>query len=409
MNSNVLSKKSKKLLCVTLLIVALVACSLVITLSSKLYVEAEEVKTYVLTQAGKYNINDANAIVDFSGADALTEMRFFVQPDVQKVKFIGGGTFRKSFKNINVVIRSTQLHMVLENVNIFGNYDSAGINASLCPKLILEVIGSNGIAAGTVTSLTGVHVGGIMCRDIDIIGSGSLSVEGSEFNMESFDSAKKNVNGANGQHGLYISRENCSVNISVKSVVFKGGNAGNALKGADITITPKTPDKAEKGKDGTQGTKGENGNDGGNGGNGGAGIYAKKAVYITISSDSTVSFIGGNGTNGADGGNGGRGGNGGEGADAAPFVYGTVGGKGGNGGNGGNGGYPGLAGKPYENCIIVGNYIATSGKAGQTGGKGGKGGEGGEGGLGGWRLDKKYRWASGAKGERGDDGIDRSV
>ncbi|MCI8729408.1 MAG: hypothetical protein HFK07_06280 [Clostridia bacterium] len=408
--SNFLSKRSRTLLCVLFLVIAVVISSLIVAFSQVTFSNAEEVKKYVLTEEGKYNINDANAIVDFSGAGELTDMTFSIGSNVKLIKFIGGGTLKKSFKNISVNVRNTELRMTLENVHIFGGYNNSGIYASWCPKLILEVIGSNSISAGTVTSIIGAYSGGISCQNIDIIGSGSISIEGAMFNLESTSEHKSDVNGLKGQPGLYISRADCVVNISAKSVNFIGGNAGLAKNGEDQTKIPAAPKKATTGKQATPGTEGIKGENGGNGGNGGAGIYSSLGTAtVNISAGSQVSFVGGNGSDGADGGKGGKGGTGGEGADGEPLRYGTVGGKGGKGGEGGDGGYAGLGGQPFENCKIVGEYTATVGKAGRTGGRGGAGGDGGAGGLGGWRLDKKFRWASGSQGDKGDSGVDRRI
>lgn len=348
------------------------------------------------TQAGDYTISDEVIIVNFANAGALTQMKFYITPDVKEITFVSGG-IAKSYKSIIVEKRTNPLYMRLKNVNIFGHYNTAAINALQCSDLTLESVGANYIRSGTVTS---------SLKDGAALKSQNMEIIGDELYITgSFAFAKDDKgNGLDGDHGIFGAGK---LKIKAKRVEATGGIAtsgNNAGDGADRT---EVPGKAAKGKAGSTGYTGYNGGNGFKGGNGGYGVFY--LGDIEVASGSVLIGKGGDGGDGGNGGDGGKGGRGGEGGDAAFLVYGADGGRGGDGGHGGDGGNGGVGGEGIAAVSVSGggSWSSTNGQAG-LGGKGGNGGQGGQGGLGGWTLKGDRRYATGAQGAYGYMGEDGS-
>lgn len=353
-----------------------------------------------ITSEGVHYISDSHIIINFSNAGLIKNMKFMVKESVDEVMFIGSTGLPMSFKSIIVERRTRPLIMRLKNIDIFGDHNTAAINASACSKLILESLGKNKIRSGLVMETSG-NKAALTCQSIDIIGD-ELEIYGSAA-AQSIDG--NGLNGDNGIIGGNIINNNNIMNITISKLYVSGGSGYAGVKGRNGSDQLSAPAKAGNGKVGAIGYSGENGADGGRGGSGGDGISF--IGNITIASNSAVTCKGGDGKDGGIGGNGGTGGSGGEGGNGVFLTYGKEGGRGGSGGTGGNGGYGGSKGSGiYCSKKIIGKATTTDGKSGK-GGKGGIGGAGGEGGLGGWTMKGDRRYSSGATGYTAAKGADR--
>lgn len=291
-----------------------------------------------------------------------TDTKVFTVPAVyktvalEKVKVRGFKTPNNDFAITTEVCH--QLHLILENLSYTAPTGLVGLDLKNVNEALVETSGLVAINGGQ----NGKE--GIAANNLEIVGSGSLTVKGGNgLNGNSFSG-----NGTAGGAGLKAAKLTLSVNGSVN---ITGGDGGAAYN-------------RPTGDNGGDGSDGKSGYDGGNGGNG---ILADNLIMTA----GQYTIVGGNGARGGDGSEcnrkettwngsdnvtGGRGGNGGAGADAiqageVQITSGTLSAIGGNGGDSGKPG--GCHDDDHSDWVFgVGTTTATDGSTG-TAGKGGKG------------------------------------
>ncbi|MDR0791255.1 MAG: hypothetical protein LBE47_01815 [Methanomassiliicoccaceae archaeon] len=274
----------------------------------------------ILDDLPKAPLSSSIMFFDYSGSNYIDKNPIVVPHNVTDLIIMGDAS-RIINKNILIGQRSTDLRIVLSNVNLVAPEGKTAIwdlsDTSPHHTIRFVLIGDN--------SITG--------------GNGAKGSDGFP-----------GKTGGNGGAGIDVGKRHSIEMSGDGKLTVKGGNGGNGGNGGDS--------KAENGQ-----------RRGGNGGNGGSGIICMKASFENAYGKITVS--GGNGGNGgrggnsteiplmiglkADGGHGGHGGNGGWAMDAkeAPIQTTHVadpltlfGGRGGNGGAGGNKAGAGTAGSP---------------------------------------------------------------
>lgn len=343
-----------------------------------------------------YNLSQAYTVVNVSA-----NANFVIKNTVSQVMFTGNS---QSEVKITIESRSATLVLIFDDISLISHGNASLIDGINAEYIDMIVVGNVSLLANDNTQTASPAL--ISCNNLNIYGDGVITMKGAD------STGHDHFNGIPGSPALAANGIVC---LSVKDVKIYGGNGAD---GDDCGQAPNQhrvpPKQTEKGKPGEQGFTGENGQTGSSGGAGGAAVVGATAIINNnnytdcflrpINNKTNVLLVGGNGGDGGPGEKGGKGGTGGEGRDGTLFVYGTVGGRGGTGGRGGNGGPGGKGAQATLNVGEIKDCICQDGVDGLIGYKG-EGGEGGNGGLGGEKMIGGERYASGAQGEKGLDGL----
>lgn len=379
--------KSKKVFYST--IIVFILCAVMLLTLGQLDLTKVFASTTVYTKAGEYNLTGNYYVTaDCTQMPTFGKKVFTIDTDVSYAKFIGNGSFLDSF-HIAVKFRTTELDIILVNMNFRGPLDSNAINIANTKETVISIEGTCKVEGGPrttylenpATDIRYAFSNGIF----SLTSMTSIIGEGNTFTLI----GGMGFNGAQGGCGFLGPQIHLYM-----ACLIKGGKGGAGLSG-------------DAGKHATD--YGVRGGDGGNGQNGGEGGTAIDAEKVYIYADNVVMW----GGDGGRGGNGGKGGNGYRGKNGALFVSpiaGTNGGNGGNGGEGGNRGeyfngylyhidtnflnsiFPAADGKWHSPRFEVGEY-----------GVGGNGGDGGNGGNGSLSMagNKKNNQGQGGQGGQG--------
>lgn len=404
-----------------------------------------------------------------SGSTFDLSEKIEIPTTVKMINFVGNP--EKQIRNLNILVCSDRETSLLINMKDFkftfygGDY---GLLEMDYVGLYLNILGDCSIMPEVTHTTFGNHAIGVTGEFLNIRGSGSLYVQGSDDNSTATEETNPKQIGSSGIGGskLVVSvRELTAVGgkgmkgldaTGTKEGSLDGndgeigGKGGPALFVYDIQVLSACQRLTLQGGDGGDGGNGASGLNsntqnvaggrGGNGGPGGAGgtpfvnlpgIIIPPTEAIEIAPSTVQKKVNGNmgdGGHGGDGGNGGTSAKGGDGGTGGDGYCGGIGGDGGNGGkglddtstsggctDGGNGGNGGKGGYSYETSSYArpgdGGNGGDGGSPGNFGDgkKGGDGGYGYNGGQGGDGSKSKIPFGKGGKAGRGGDAYGGNV
>lgn len=258
-------KKIVKYLCIVMILFTLCSCNKEKELEKQGYVFVESEKWYEKEGESKNEI-----IINLTQSNELVKKTYPINPEIDKIVFIGNPQIIYSGFSIVVNSRENNLYIEFQNFNYKANVGQIGLDASNVigeQKVYLLIKGTSSITGGKgLNGKNGVSY------------NYNSAVKGQRAN-----NGENGVNGNNGNDAVVANKLYISVNEHSK-LTLMGGNAGSGGIGGN--------GEASKYKEISQAGHAGSGGDGGNGGNA---ISIKESLSIENLGECIL--IGGDGGN----------------------------------------------------------------------------------------------------------------